>query len=217
MADILSFIPDHQSAIRNADLPGPRWTRQKIGLLGGSFNPAHEGHLHISHLALKALKLDWVWWLVSPQNPLKDTRDMADFEERLTSARAQATHPKCVVTDIEKQMGTQYTLETLTRMQHLFPHARFVWLMGADNLQTFHHWGGWEEIAQRVPMAVFDRAPYTYEALRAEAATALRPYRLERREYATIADREAPAWAYLHLRRHPASSTAIRDAAKNDS
>ena len=116
---------------------------QRIGLLGGSFNPAHEGHLHISLIALKRLRLDAVWWLVAPQNPLKPSKGMADIDTRLANARAMADHPRVVVTDLERRLGTVYTIDSITRLQTVYPRLRFVWLMGADNVVQFPRWSGW--------------------------------------------------------------------------
>jgi nicotinate-nucleotide adenylyltransferase len=128
-----------------------------IGLLGGSFNPAHAGHLYVSLTAIKRLKLDYVWWLVSPGNPLKEEKGMAAFAARLTSARRTARHPRLIVTDIEKQLGTRYTIDTVAALQRRFPNVKFVWLMGSDNLEIFHLWKDWQQIATRLPVAVVQR------------------------------------------------------------
>lgn len=182
----------------------------RIGLLGGSFNPAHEGHRHISLLALKHLHLDELWWLVSPQNPLKPTNDMAPFAERLASARAMARHPRIRVSDIESRLHTRYTADTLHALRTRFPQTRFVWLMGADNLAQIPRWERWTEIFQSVPIAVFDRATYSYRALAGKAAQRFAKQRIEGRNAATLADHKAPAWVYFHARRHPASASSIR-------
>ena len=182
----------------------------RIGLLGGSFNPAHEGHRHISLLALKHLHLDELWWLVSPQNPLKSTNDMAPFAERLASARAMARHPRIRVSDIESRLHTRYTADTLHALRARFPQTRFVWLMGADNLAQIPRWERWTEIFQSVPIAVFDRATYSYRALAGKAAQRFAKKRIEGRNAATLADHKAPAWVYFHARRHPASASSIR-------
>jgi nicotinate-nucleotide adenylyltransferase len=129
-----------------------------VGILGGSFNPAHEGHLHISLLALKLLKLDEVWWMVSPQNPLKSADGMAPLEDRLTEARALVRHPNIRITDIESRLGTTNTAESLAVLKRGFPKTRFVWLMGADNLKQISRWHQWTRIFNQVPIAVFDRA-----------------------------------------------------------
>lgn len=182
----------------------------RIGLLGGSFNPAHEGHRHISLLALKHLHLDELWWLVSPQNPLKSTNDMAPFAERLASARVMARHPRIRVSDIESRLHTRYTADTLRALRARFPQTRFVWLMGADNLAQIPRWERWTEIFNTVPIAVFDRATYSYRALAGKAAQRFAKKRIEARNAATLADHKAPAWVYFHARRHPASASSIR-------
>ena len=126
-----------------------------IGLFGGSFNPAHDGHLYVSLTALKRLKLDYVWWLVSPGNPLKEAP--APFAQRLAGATAMARHPRLIVTDIERQLGTRYTSDTVAALQQRFPQVHFVWLMGSDNLEKFHLWRNWKQIAARLPMVVVQR------------------------------------------------------------
>jgi nicotinate-nucleotide adenylyltransferase len=200
----------------NRPLPegGPEPVRRpdqhlRIGLLGGSFNPAHEGHLAISVDAMKVLRLDRVWWLVSPQNPLKATGGMAGFAQRLASARHAARHPRIVVSDFEQRAGTRYTVDTLRRLQR-GSRARFIWMIGADNLSQLPHWRGWREVVGRVPVAVFDREPYTYRALAGRAALALARARRPERAAAQLADADPPAWTFLRLRRHPVSSTALR-------
>ena len=134
---------------------------RRIGILGGSFNPAHDGHRHISLEALKRLRLDEVWWLVSPQNPLKPQEGMAPFEDRIEKAKSVADHPRIRVTDIEKGFATTYTAETLARLCRRFPNQRFVWLMGADNLSQISRWNRWTRIFHTVPVAVFDRPSYS--------------------------------------------------------
>jgi nicotinate-nucleotide adenylyltransferase len=182
----------------------------RIGLLGGSFNPAHEGHRHISLLALKYLHLDELWWLVSPQNPLKSTNDMAPFAERLASAHAMARHPRIRVSDIESRLHTRYTADTLHALRSRFPQTRFVWIMGADNLAQIPRWERWTEIFNTVPIAVFDRATYSFRALAGKAAQRFARQRIESRNAAALADQKAPAWVYFHARRHPASASSIR-------
>jgi nicotinate-nucleotide adenylyltransferase len=193
------------------DCAGPRRApRLRIGLLGGSFNPAHEAHLAISLEALKRLDLDRVWWLVSPQNPLKPTGETADLEQRLAGARALAgRHPRIVVTDLEQRLGTRYTVDTLGWLRRRC-RARFVWLIGADNLAQLPLWRGWRRLVRMVPIAVFDREPYSYVALAGRMASAYAEGRLEETRAAALAECPPPAWVYLRLRRHQASSTAIR-------
>lgn len=186
---------------------------RRIGLLGGSFNPAHEGHLHISRLALRRLGLDELWWVVSPLNPLKSAGDVAPLAKRMAGARAMARHPAIRVTDIEAQLGTRYTVDTLTALRRRFPRARFVWIMGADILPQLPRWRRWRDIFRLVPIAVFGRAPYSSRALAAMAAQTFDRNRLHTRNARTLADRKPPAWIFFHSRLHPASATSIRAAA----
>jgi nicotinate-nucleotide adenylyltransferase len=186
-----------------------RVPRLRIGLLGGSFNPAHQGHLAISLEALKRLKLDRVWWLVSPQNPLKPADETADLEKRLARARKMARHPRLMVCDLEREIGTRYTVDTLgwlTRRRH----GRFVWLIGADNLLQLPQWRRWRRLVRMVPIAVFDREPYSYLALAGRMARAYAGERLMERSAPELAERPPPVWVYLRLRRHHVSSTTIR-------
>jgi nicotinate-nucleotide adenylyltransferase len=186
-----------------------RAPRLRIGLLGGSFNPAHQGHLAISLEALKRLDLDRVAWLVSPQNPLKPADETADLERRLAGARATARHPQLLVSDLERRIGTRYTVDTvgwLTRRRR----DRFVWLIGADNLVQLPQWRRWRRLVRTVPIAVFDREPYSYLALAGRMARAYAGKRLVERRAPALAECPPPAWVYLRLRRHQVSSTAIR-------
>jgi nicotinate-nucleotide adenylyltransferase len=183
--------------------------RLRIGLLGGSFNPAHAGHLAISLEALKRLRLDRVWWLVSPQNPLKPGDETADLEQRLARARAVADHPRVLVSDLERQIGTRYSVDTLGWLKRRC-RARFVWLIGADNLAQLPRWWRWRRLVRMVPIAVFDREPYSYVALAGRMASAHAGARLAERRAPALAECPPPAWVYLRLRRHQASSTALR-------
>lgn len=182
----------------------------RVGLLGGSFNPAHEGHRYISLLALKLLALDELWWLVSPQNPLKSTLDMAPFAERLEQARSIASHPRIRVTGLEARLNTRYTADTVRGLRLRFPHTHFVWIMGADNLAQIPQWERWTEIFASVPIAVFDRATYSFRALAGKAARRFAARRIAARHAAALAEMTPPAWVYFHVRRHPASATSIR-------
>jgi nicotinate-nucleotide adenylyltransferase len=186
-----------------------RAPRLRIGLLGGSFNPAHEGHRAISREALKRLRLDRVWWLVSPQNPLKPTDQTTDLEQRLTAARAIADHPRVVVTDLERRIGTRYTVDTLRWLSQKC-RARFVWLIGADNMAQLPRWRRWQRLVCMVPIAVFDREPYSYVALAGRMASAYARGRVVERRAPVLVETQPPAWVYLRLRRHQASSTALR-------
>ena len=181
-----------------------------IGLLGGSFNPAHEGHLHVSDVALKRLGLDYVWWLVSPQNPLKPVTGMAPLVDRLAFAREIAGHPRIVVTDIENALGTRYTADTVNALQRRFPLVRFVWLMGSDNLESFHRWRNWQMIAARLPIAVVIRPGTALAPLKSAAARHFR-----RRFVASpkaFARACPPALIALDGPRNAASATQIRTA-----
>lgn len=184
--------------------------RLRVGLLGGSFNPAHDGHRFISLEALRRLALDEVWWLVSPQNPLKPVAGMAPLAERAAGARACAAHARLRVTTLETRFGTRYTADTLAVLRRRFPNVTFVWLMGADNLQQISRWRAWSSIFRNHPVAVFDRAPYSYRALASKAARRFARHRLPLRKAPVLAGSEAPAWVFLPIRRHPASATAIR-------
>lgn len=183
---------------------------RRIGILGGSFNPAHEGHRHISLQALKRLRLDEVWWLVSPQNPLKSPAGMAPFEKRIESAKSVADHPRIRVTDIEKDLGTTYTAETLARLVRRFPTLRFVWLMGADNLAQISRWNRWTRIFHTVPVAVLDRPSYSLGALSGRAARRFNRERIKESRAGRLADMRPPAWVFLHTPLNATSATELR-------
>ena len=183
---------------------------RRIGLLGGSFNPAHEGHLHISRAALAKLRLDEVWWLVSPQNPLKPVRGMAALATRVRIAREVARHPCVRVTAIEAELGTTHTAATLKRLIERVPDARFVWLMGADNLIQISRWHDWRAIFASVPVAVFARPTYSLRALASDAARRFASARIPETAAGALADARPPAWAFLRIRPSAASATAIR-------
>ena len=189
-----------------------RWRGARVGLLGGSFNPAHAGHLHISRRALQLLGLDSVWWLVSCQNPLKPKTGMAPFERRLARAMEVADHPRIVVTDIERRLGIRYTVEVLTRLKSMFPSTRFVWIMGADNLYGCHRWRHWTRIFRSVPIAIFDRRIYSLRAVAGVAAKRYERFRLPEHRARSLAFRQPPAWILIRGGRHPESASAIRAA-----
>ncbi len=176
-----------------------------IGLLGGSFNPPHAGHLHISLLALKRLKLDQVWWLVSPGNPLKNAGELRPLKERVLQCQKLVNHPRIRISTIESELRTRYTIDTVTELQKRFPNIRFVWLMGADNLAILHRWKRWQELTKKIPFAIFDRAPFSHRALRGKGAL----YMASKRS-SHLMSRRLPSWVYLQLSRHPASSTQLR-------
>ncbi len=190
---------------RSGATPGLR-----IGLLGGSFNPAHDGHRHISELALELLRLDEVWWMVSPQNPLKPAAGMAPFEERMETATAVARHPRIRVTDIEDKLGTRYTADTLKALRARFPRTKFVWLMGADNLVEIAEWENWTAIFSAVPIAIFARRSYSSRALAGTAAKRYAPHRIRPRQAPSLADRTPPAWVFFHTPLSAASATKTR-------
>src|SRR5690606_10326285 len=163
-------------------LAGRLWAGLRVGLLGGSFNPAHAGHRHISLEALRRLKLDEIWWLVTPQNPLKPVCGTAPLDRRVAAARRVADHPRIRVTDIERRLGTRYTADTLAALTARFPRTRFVWLMGADNLAQIHRWRHWTRIFHTVPIAVLDRPTYSLKASGGVAARRFARYRVSPRE-----------------------------------
>jgi nicotinate-nucleotide adenylyltransferase len=181
-------------------------------LLGGSFNPAHGGHLHISELALKLLDLDQIWWLVSPQNPLKPVDGMAPFPVRLEGARRIAeTDPRILVTDLESRLASsRYTADSLKALRRRFPRLRFVWLMGGDNLVQIPKWQRWPEIFRTVPIAVFDRPSYSLKALSGPAAKRFARYRVPPSDERRLAEMEPPAWVFFHTRLDDRSATRIR-------
>jgi nicotinate-nucleotide adenylyltransferase len=185
-------------------------TRRRIGLLGGSFNPAHQGHREISLAALALLKLDEVWWLVSPQNPLKPVAGMAPFAARVEAARKVASHPRIRVTDIEARLGTRYTADTLRKLCERHQDCRFVWLMGADNLAQISEWKDWQQIFHLLPIAVFDRPTYSYKAMAAQAARRFQAFRRPEQAAERLALTPPPAWTFLHHRLNPISATEIR-------
>jgi nicotinate-nucleotide adenylyltransferase len=183
---------------------------QRIGLFGGSFNPAHHGHYMVALYALKRLKLDWVWWMVSPQNPLKDPGETREFAERLDYTRDIAKHPRFVVTDFEQQLGSRYTAETLRHLRPAFTRAHFVWLMGADSLSNLHRWKDWMEIAEALPLAVLARPGYSLRALGSPAALRYENVQVPPEIAAELVTRKAPAWVFVSMPLRKESSTAIR-------
>jgi nicotinate-nucleotide adenylyltransferase len=183
----------------------------RVGLFGGSFNPAHEGHRAASLLALRRLRLDRIWWLVSPGNPLKDTSILAPLEARIAAARKIAGHPKIAVTGIESLIGTRYTYETIAYLKQRCTGVHFVWIMGGDNLATFHHWKRWRDIAALVPIAIIDRPGSTLKPLRSPAGVTLAPFRRDESDSLSLTLAAPPAFVFLHGPRSPLSSTALRN------
>ena len=178
-----------------------------IGLLGGSFDPAHRGHVHISREALKRMGLDRVWWLVSPGNPLKE-HGPAPLADRMARARAVMRDPRVVVTDLEARLGTVRTADTVARLQALYPGVRFVWLMGADNLVQFHRWGRWRDILRALPVGVLARPGSGVAARLSVAAQSFRVHRVVRGEH--LGRQDPPAWVFVNLPMNDASSSEIR-------
>lgn len=180
-----------------------------IGLLGGSFDPPHCGHVHITREALKRFGLDRVWWLVTPGNPLK-AQGPAPLERRLAAARAMMRHPRVEVTGIEAVLGTRYTAETLARLRALYPGVRFVWLMGADNLAQLHRWENWQAIMETVPVGVLARPGVRTPARVSKAAQLYARFRLRKRDAIGLAHAPAPAWSLVNVPMRGESSSAIR-------
>ena len=189
---------------------GAAFAGMTIGLLGGSFNPAHEGHLAISLYALKQLGLQQIWWLVSPQNPLKDKKDMAALDRRLQRATRVAAHPRITVTTIESDLGTNYTADTLRKLQQRFPQTHFVWLMGADNLRQIPRWKDWKDIFCSVPDAVFRRPAYAAGRGLGKAAIGLGKAWHRPTEGKLLAHSQRPAWIILDNKLNYISATQIR-------
>jgi nicotinate-nucleotide adenylyltransferase len=184
----------------------------RIGLLGGSFNPPHAAHRAISLYAIKRLKLDRVWWLVTPGNPLKGNAALRELEQRAAAAREMAHDPRIEVSCLEAVIGTRYTVDTIAFLRRRCSGARFVWIMGADNLAQFHRWKDWRHIAAQMPIAVIGRPPLGVRALAAPAAHALARYRLPETDASTLARHAAPAWVFLSGMKSNLSSTGLRHA-----
>lgn len=187
----------------------------RIGLFGGSFNPPHAGHVLVAQTALKRLGLDAVWWLVTPGNPLKSHAGLPPQAARIAACRALiGPDPRIVISGLEAQIGTAYTEQTVRFLVRRCPGVHFVWLMGADNLASFHRWQKWRAIAAMVPMAVVDRPGATLRAISSPAARVLARARLPEREARGLAMRAAPAWVFLHGKRVALSSTMLRSRQK---
>ncbi|MDX2263509.1 MAG: nicotinate-nucleotide adenylyltransferase [Hyphomicrobiales bacterium] len=191
--------------------PPPAYPRMRIGLMGGTFNPAHDGHRHIAVEALKRLRLHQVWWIVTPQNPLKSAGAASNFNARLASARAAARHPRIVVTAFEASLSSTYTLETLSFLRRRAPGARFVWIMGADNLAGFHRWRGWRALMRLMPIAVFDRPGWRRRALSSPAAVAFRSAQAAESRAAALPGSAPPRWVFVSQPPIAISSTALRE------
>jgi nicotinate-nucleotide adenylyltransferase len=196
--------------LRNERLLPPHAPGMRIGLFGGTFDPPHRAHLGASLLALKRLNLNRVWWLVTPGNPLKDTSGLAPLEKRLAAARSLTTDPRIDVTGLEAVIKTRYTYDTIKWLIARCPGVRFVWIMGADNLRSFHRWQKWREIAGLVPIVVVDRLGPSLYAAAGPAGQALGRFRIPDSEVKSLATRKPPAWSFLHGLKSPLSSTALR-------
>lgn len=181
----------------------------RVGLLGGSFDPAHAGHVHLTQEALKRLGLDRVWWLVSPGNPLKPNPP-APLAERMARARAVMDHPRVVISDVEARIGTRYTAETLRRLMALYPGVQFVWLMGADNMAQFHRWQNWDWIMTHVPVAVLARPGTRLEGRGSRAAEEYARFRVPAEAARLLPRLHAPAWVFLDMPLNDLSSSELR-------
>lgn len=183
----------------------------RIGLMGGSFNPPHAGHVAVARAALRRLGLDQVWLLVTPGNPLKPKHDLGELADRLAAVqRLAARDPRIVATDIECRLGSAYTVDTLTALRRRHPRVRFVWIMGADSLANFHRWRGWRRIASLAPLAIFDRPGWRFRALASPAARTLAGNRIREHDAATLTRRRPPAWTFLTVPLSHLSSTDLR-------
>jgi len=183
---------------------------QRIGLLGGSFNPPHEGHLLISEIALRRLELDQIWWIVTPGNPLKDHDKLAPLAKRVALCNQITNDPAIKITAFEIAHATRFTADTLALVKQYRPGIDFVWLMGADNLAEFHKWQRWREIAKMMPFAVIDRPGSTLSSRSSMAALALAKYRLDEADAALLPTMRTPAWVFIHGPRSSLSSTRLR-------
>jgi nicotinate-nucleotide adenylyltransferase len=182
----------------------------RVGLYGGSFNPAHEGHAHVAETAKRRLRLDRVIWLVSPQNPLKGRHETADLAERMAGARALAKGPGMIVSDVETRLGSAFTIDTVRALKRRFPRVRFVWIMGADSLASFHRWRGWTQIMREVPVAVVSRPWISLRSRFSPAALRFARFRRPSTQAVTLPGSKPPAWVFLYGRFNFQSSTALR-------
>jgi nicotinate-nucleotide adenylyltransferase len=182
-----------------------------VGLFGGSFNPPHQGHLLVTEIAIRKLKLDQLWWIVTPGNPLKDTSGLPPLAKRIAWSQAVNTDPRVKVTAFEAAHQVRFTADTLAIVRRLNPGVRFVWIMGADNLASFHKWQNWRDIAMTFPIAVIDRPGSTLSYLSSKMAKTFEYARIDESDASLLASLPAPAWTFLHGPRSPVSSTAIRN------
>lgn len=186
----------------------------RVGLFGGSFNPAHEGHAHVAETARRRLRLDRVIWLVSPQNPLKPTHETAELAHRMASARRVASGPGMIVSDAETRLDSQYTIDTVRALKARFPGVKFVWIMGADSLASFHRWRGWTQIMRETPVAVISRPGASLKSRFSPAARRFARFRRPSSQAVGVPGSKPPAWVFLRGPLHFHSSTALRERAR---
>jgi len=196
--------------------PPPAWPGMRIGLLGGSFNPPHEGHRHIAETALRRLGLDQVWLVVTPGNPIKERGDLAALSERLSATQRMMKHPRIRVTGFEATLPTAYTARTLDFLRRRFPGVRFVWIMGGDNLASFHRWQEWRGIMRCLPIAVLDRSGFRFRAMASPAALAFARARIDEAQAGALAGLHPPAWTYVTIPLADISSTQLRSQRRAD-
>ena len=207
----------HGQSVQSAYLRMPHVEKgMQVGLFGGSFNPPHAGHVLVAEIALRRLALDQLWWMVTPGNPLKSTRELASLEERIAGSEAITRNPRIKVTAFEAAHHVRYTADTLALVRARNPGVDFVWVMGADNLAGFHHWDRWREIALTMPIAVIDRPGSTLAFISSVMARTFDYARVAERDAARLARMRAPAWTFIHGPRSSLSSTALRAAAANE-
>ena len=198
--------------VRHCARPRPpiAFSGQRVGLMGGSFNPVHEGHVQVARTAMRRLGLDQLWWIVTPGNPLKQRSDLEGLAARTVAARWAAPGPKVRVTTFETALGTSYTVDVIRFLLGAYPGVRFVWVMGADNLASFHRWKSWRLIAKLIPITVVDRPGWRLRALCSPMALAYAAHRVPEARAARLIRDHLPAWALLTTRLSPQSSTALR-------
>lgn len=184
----------------------------RVGLFGGSFNPPHAGHVLVTEIALRRLKLDQLWWIVTPGNPLKDTKALPSLAERIALSERIIEDPRIKVTGFEALHKVRFTADTLQIIKHRNPGVNFSWVMGADNLKNFHRWQNWQSIAKTFPIAVIDRPGATLSYLSSVMAKTFDYARLDESEAPSLLTYKAPAWTFIHGPRSPLSSSAIRRA-----
>jgi nicotinate-nucleotide adenylyltransferase len=207
---VTSALPASPEAGEHRLILPPYAQGMRIGLFGGTFNPPHAAHLGACLLAMKRLGLDQVWWLVTPANPFKDTRGLTPVAERIRAIKAFARHPRIHVTGFEAAIGSNHTFKTVSFLRRRCPGVHFVWIMGADNLRSFHRWHRWREVAGMIPIAVVDRLGPSLYATGGIAAQALNRWRIPESAVKTLPVRKPPAWAYLHGLKSALSSTGLR-------